>query len=743
MNTLCHILCYIVLYQILCITWIGKVDSGHSEKRLLKYLFDQKRWDAHNPMERPVSVDGKPVQVFLKCFLNQIMDVKWSDYHFHWNASDYENIRQINLPPERIWKPDILLYNSASEKFDQIFPTKVIVRNTGNIQWVPPGLFHSICDIEVNWFPFDSQNCIMKLGTWTYQGNTVDLKLQCDNETEDVDQPCHYMNDVDLSTYLAHSEWALEISVNDLTKFYYLHYVIYLHNRFSFDFHISIVFHYKIKQTTPPHTLGASIKRNIQTYGGEDQTYIDVTIYVYMQRRALYYMFNIIIPCMIMSMMALLVFTLPPEANEKIVLGVTTLLSLTMLLQLVADKLPQTSSGNPVLGGIVYVPWWIETLINIWLASILRIDHDLSDPNNNDNNDNHHGDNNNNNKTEPNLKNSKEKLIPSENSFQLDPYDYDKINHHIHLNHSYNTNNSNGNGNGNNNVRNATVWSNIIDMNSEFRPAIVIHKPFKHNPNHNGNMKKSLFINQIKLKSELQSRIQQNYFIDLDLDYDRDCCDQHRLSTDLLGKPLNNMPYPTSNTNTILEDKGNSRTNATSRLQYTCKRNLTEKSKYFNKTIPRFHLSSSSSSSNESPHDSSLSSSPTPLPPASSSSSSAAAAASSSSSSSRSTVFSSPNRITDPSSSSPFKQNHNNNFDIILLKLKQISNELRFITSDMHNKDKEIKTSNQWRLACRVLDRLCLLIFTALNLFTTLGILTSAPTVIKAFTSRGAPSQPM
>lgn len=49
----------------------------------------------------------------------------------------------------------------------------------------------------------------MKFGTWTYQGNTVDLKLQCDNET-DGDQPCNLMNDVDLSAYLAHSEWALE-----------------------------------------------------------------------------------------------------------------------------------------------------------------------------------------------------------------------------------------------------------------------------------------------------------------------------------------------------------------------------------------------------------------------------------------------------------------------------------------------------------------------------------------------------
>lgn len=468
---------------------------------------------------------------------------------------------------------------------------------------------------------------------------------------------------------------------------------------------------------------------------------------------------------MIMSMMALLVFTLPPEANEKIVLGVTTLLSLTMLLQLVADKLPQTSSGNPVLvlyftctmilcslslvcavvllnchhhtGGIVYVPWWIEILINTWLASILRIDHDLTDPSNNNMDE----------KNEKILKNSKEKLIPSENSYQMEQYDdddNDDKSHYIQSNYSYNNNTTTTNNTTHNNIsssissnnaRNPTVWSNIIDMNSEFRPTVIIHKTLKHdNHNHNSNMKKSLLINQFKLKSELQSRIQQNYFTDdHDLDHDHD---HYRLSTDVLGKPLNNMPYHTTNTNTtIQEDKVNGRTNITSRLQYTCKRNITEQSKYFNKTIPRFHLSSSG----ESPLDSSLSSSSSPPPTPTPSSSSP----SSSSSSNRDTIFSSPNRISgDPNSTSPLKQN-SNNFDIILLKLKQISNELKFITSGMHNKDKEIKTSNEWRLACRVLDRLCLLIFTALNLFTTLGILTSAPTVIKAFTSRGAPSQPM
>lgn len=51
--------------------------------------------------------------------------------------------------------------NSANENFDQIFPTNLIVRHDGHINWIPPGLFHSICSIEVDLFPFDSQvSCI-------------------------------------------------------------------------------------------------------------------------------------------------------------------------------------------------------------------------------------------------------------------------------------------------------------------------------------------------------------------------------------------------------------------------------------------------------------------------------------------------------------------------------------------------------------------------------------------------------
>lgn len=41
----------------------------------------------------------------------------------------------------KVWKPDILLYNSADTKFDSTFHTNVVVLADGSISWLPPGIF--------------------------------------------------------------------------------------------------------------------------------------------------------------------------------------------------------------------------------------------------------------------------------------------------------------------------------------------------------------------------------------------------------------------------------------------------------------------------------------------------------------------------------------------------------------------------------------------------------------------------
>ncbi len=58
---------------------------------------------------------------------------------------------------------------------------------------------------------------------------------------------------------------------------------------------------------------------------------MDVKFYLHLRRRTLYYWFNLVLPSMLISLMTLLGFTLPPEAGEKITLGwfVVLLLSRT------------------------------------------------------------------------------------------------------------------------------------------------------------------------------------------------------------------------------------------------------------------------------------------------------------------------------------------------------------------------------------------------------------------------------
>ena len=62
-------------------------------------------------------------------------------------------------------------------------------------------------------------------------------------------------------------------------------------------------------------------QRSVKQYDCCPERYIDITFAIHIRRRVLYYGVNLILPCVLISSMALLTFTLPPDAGEKVSLG--------------------------------------------------------------------------------------------------------------------------------------------------------------------------------------------------------------------------------------------------------------------------------------------------------------------------------------------------------------------------------------------------------------------------------------
>ena len=42
---------------------------------------------------------------------NVWLTLKWNDFQLRWNPKDYDGITQLRVAPDKIWLPDIVLFN--------------------------------------------------------------------------------------------------------------------------------------------------------------------------------------------------------------------------------------------------------------------------------------------------------------------------------------------------------------------------------------------------------------------------------------------------------------------------------------------------------------------------------------------------------------------------------------------------------------------------------------------------------
>lgn len=87
----------------------------------------------------------------------------------------------------------------------------------------------------------------------------------------------------------------------------------------------------------------------------------------------MFYVFNLILPCVLISLIALMGFYMPTDSGEKVTLGITSLLSTTVFLMLVAEGMPPTSEALPLIGiyyGVTIMLVALGTAMTVFTVNI-------------------------------------------------------------------------------------------------------------------------------------------------------------------------------------------------------------------------------------------------------------------------------------------------------------------------------------------------------------------------------------
>uniref|UniRef100_A0A8C6LTE3 Neuronal acetylcholine receptor subunit beta-2 n=1 Tax=Nothobranchius furzeri TaxID=105023 RepID=A0A8C6LTE3_NOTFU len=301
------------------------VLGADTEERLVEHLLNPAHY---NKLIRPATNGSELVTVQLMVSLAQLISVhereqvmttnvwltqEWQDYRLTWVPEEFDGMLKVRLPSKHIWLPDVVLYNNADGVYEVSFYSNAVVSYDGSIFWLPPAIYKSACKIEVKHFPFDQQNCTLRFRSWTYDRTEIDLVLRADVASMDDFTPS--------------GEWDI---------------------------------------------IALPGRRNENP---ADPTYVDITYDFIIRRKPLFYTINLIIPCVLITSLAILVFYLPSDCGEKMTLCISVLLALTVFLLLISKIVPPTSLDVPLVGKYLMFTMVLVTFSIVTSVCVLNVHH--------------------------------------------------------------------------------------------------------------------------------------------------------------------------------------------------------------------------------------------------------------------------------------------------------------------------------------------------------------------------------
>ncbi|XP_072035419.1 neuronal acetylcholine receptor subunit alpha-9-I-like [Amphiura filiformis] len=294
---------FAVCFLILAIGVAAKANEKSAAAKLLEKCLEN-----YGPTSlRPVKDEATTTVVIVRLLITQIIALietdqtlvlsgwlKWSwfDENFKWSSRKH-GVEKLLVNTDQIWMPDIALHTNVDTGFERYKLKTAAVYPNGEVIYASPAILTFTCKINARLFPFDYQVCNMTFSSWNFHGNEVNLLASNGSDSSQKE-------------FAQNGVWELKkIKVRRIEKMYIV--------------------------------------------GSKLEPFPELRYSLYLKRRPLFHVLSIIIPCLPLSILNLLVFLLPPEAGEKVGLGMTNLLALALFQQLVSAAVPPSSDNSPVI----------------------------------------------------------------------------------------------------------------------------------------------------------------------------------------------------------------------------------------------------------------------------------------------------------------------------------------------------------------------------------------------------------
>ncbi|XP_042890226.1 neuronal acetylcholine receptor subunit alpha-5-like [Penaeus japonicus] len=207
-----------------------------------------------------------------KIDIHALLKHSWEDPRLIWSLEENMEVGIMGMDPEEIWTPDLTIYNAAdSSEHTTRSHLPTIVFPDGTVLNVPSVNLRFTCVMDLTYWPHDTHNCSVKIGSWVHKGHQLDMKLETDKLETDINSGVG-----DSGKNLSLTEWVLE---------------------------------------------DAKLSRTVKRHRCCHEPYVAISVDVKVRREAPVFYWTVKMPAVCLSLLALVAFLLPPAAGEKVVFG--------------------------------------------------------------------------------------------------------------------------------------------------------------------------------------------------------------------------------------------------------------------------------------------------------------------------------------------------------------------------------------------------------------------------------------